>query len=56
MYPNKSAYRVNHEEIKELERQVHELDEKGYVRESLSPCDAQVVLVPNKYDTWTHDV
>ncbi|KAI3453490.1 hypothetical protein Pfo_010153 [Paulownia fortunei] len=36
--PNRPAYRSNPEETKELQRQVHELMEKGYVRESMSPC------------------
>ncbi|KAI3469037.1 hypothetical protein Pfo_025700 [Paulownia fortunei] len=42
--PNRPTYRSNHEEMKELQRQVHELMEKGYVRESMSPC-----AVPVKY-------
>ncbi|XP_052489816.1 uncharacterized protein LOC105763661 [Gossypium raimondii] len=36
--PNRPAYRSNPEETKELEKQVVELMEKGYIRESLSPC------------------
>ncbi|CAO2822571.1 unnamed protein product [Amaranthus hypochondriacus] len=36
--PNKAAYRCNLEESKEIERQVNELIERGFVRESLSPC------------------
>ncbi|XP_062089604.1 uncharacterized protein LOC133796139 [Humulus lupulus] len=36
--PNRPAYRSNPEETKELQRQVGELLEKGYVRESMSPC------------------
>ncbi|KAH9780700.1 hypothetical protein KPL71_008176 [Citrus sinensis] len=36
--PNRPAYRSNLEETKELQRQVEELLEKGYVRESMSPC------------------
>ncbi|XP_056843071.1 uncharacterized protein LOC130495662 [Raphanus sativus] len=36
--PNRAAYRVNPEEAKELERQVQDLMDKGYIRESLSPC------------------
>jgi hypothetical protein len=36
--PNRLAYRSNPEETKELQRQVDELMEKGYIRESMSPC------------------
>ncbi|KAJ0040058.1 hypothetical protein Pint_27551 [Pistacia integerrima] len=42
--PNRPAYRSNPEETKELQRQVGELLEKGYVRESMSPC-----AVPNHH-------
>ena len=35
--PNRAAYRASPEETKELQRQVQELLDKGYVRESLSP-------------------
>ena len=35
--PNRPSYRSNPEETKELQKQVGELMEKGYVRESLSP-------------------
>ena len=44
--PNRPAYRSNPEETKELQRQVSELMEKGYVRESMSPCAVPVLLVP----------
>lgn len=50
--PNRAAYRVNPEEAKELEKQVKELMDKGYVRESLSPCAVPVLLVPKKDGTW----
>eukprot|EP00257_Ricinus_communis_P024652 XP_025012066.1 uncharacterized protein LOC112533816 [Ricinus communis] len=46
--PNRLAYRANLEETKELQRQVEELLNKGYVRESLSPCVVPVILVPKK--------
>ncbi|KAI9154616.1 hypothetical protein LWI28_028873 [Acer negundo] len=49
--PNRPAYRSNPEETKELQRQVNELMERGYVRESISPCAVPVLLVPKKDGT-----
>ena len=46
--PNRAPYRTNPEETKEIQRQVQELLDKGYVRESLSPCAVPVILVPKK--------
>ncbi|XP_057248889.1 uncharacterized protein LOC130590465 [Beta vulgaris subsp. vulgaris] len=50
--PNKAASSCNPEESKELERQVNGLIERGYVRESLSPCVVPALLVPKKDSTW----
>ena len=50
--PNRSAYRSNLEETKELQRQVKELLTKGQVRESMSPCVVPVLLVPKNDGTW----
>lgn len=49
--PNKAAYRCNHE-FKELQRQVQELIDRGYVRESKSPCAVPALLVPKKDGRW----
>jgi hypothetical protein len=46
--PNRAAYRTNPEETKEIQRQVQDLLNRGYVRESLSPCAVPVILVPKK--------
>ena len=50
--PNRQAYRTNHEKNKELQRQVDELMDKGHIRESMSPCDVPLLLVPKKYGSW----
>ncbi|XP_074288847.1 uncharacterized protein LOC141613996 [Silene latifolia] len=50
--PNKGAYRSNPEETKEMQRQIDELMQRGYVRESLSPCAVPVLLVPKKDGSW----
>jgi hypothetical protein len=50
--PNRPAYGLNNpKEVKEIQRQVGELLEKGYVRESLSPCSVPTLLVPKKDET-----
>jgi hypothetical protein len=46
--PNCAPYMTNPEETKEIQRQVQDLLDKGYVRESLSPCAVPVILVPKK--------
>ena len=50
--PNWPSYRTNPEETKEIRRQVQELLDKCYVRESFSPCAVPVILVPNKDGSW----
>src|SRR5215216_6272348 len=49
--PNKSPYRVNPEETKEIQWQVQNLLDNGHERESLSPCPVPVILVPKKDGT-----
>jgi hypothetical protein len=50
--PNRAAYQANSEETKEIHRQVQDLLDRGYVRESLSPCYIPVILVPKKDGSW----
>jgi hypothetical protein len=50
--PNRVAYRTNPKETKELQHQVQELLDRGYVRESLSPCAVPVISVPMKDGAW----
>jgi hypothetical protein len=50
--PNRAPYRTNPEETKEIQRQVQELLDKGYVRESLSPYVVPVLLVPKRDGSW----
>jgi hypothetical protein len=46
--PNRAAYRTNLEETNEIQRQVQELLDNGYVRERLSLCVVPAILVPKK--------
>ncbi|RDY08185.1 hypothetical protein CR513_07602, partial [Mucuna pruriens] len=46
------TYRTNPEETKEIHKQVNDLLQKGFMRESLSPCSTHVILVPKKDRTW----
>jgi hypothetical protein len=50
--PNRAAYGTNPEETKEIQRQVQDLLDRGYIRESLSPYSVPVLLVPKKDGTW----
>ncbi|RDX96203.1 hypothetical protein CR513_21170, partial [Mucuna pruriens] len=50
--PNIPAYRTNPKVTKEIQKQVNELLQKGFVRESLSPYFVPVILVPKKDGTW----
>jgi hypothetical protein len=49
---NRAPFRTNPEETKEIQRQVQELLNKGYVRESLNPCVVPIILVPKKDGSW----
>jgi hypothetical protein len=50
---NKSTYRLILQENEEVKRQVHDLLDKGLVRESLSPCVVPTVLSPKKDRGWS---
>jgi hypothetical protein len=50
--PNCAAYRTNPDETKEIQRQVQDLLDRGYIRESLSPSFVPILLVPKKDGTW----
>ncbi|XP_010687064.1 uncharacterized protein LOC104901213 [Beta vulgaris subsp. vulgaris] len=49
---NKPAYRCDPLASRELQRQIEDLIEKGYVKESRSPCAVPALLVPKKDGTW----
>ena len=49
--PNKPAYRCNPNESKEPKDKVQVLHDRGYIRESLSPCLVSALLVPKKDGT-----
>ena len=50
--PNRPAYQSNPQETKEIQKQVEDLMQKGWVKESLSPRAFLVILVPKKDETW----
>jgi hypothetical protein len=49
---NRALYHTNPDETKEIQCKVQTLLNKGYIRESLSPCSVPVLLVPKKDGSW----
>ena len=49
---NKATYRTNPEETKDIESQVQELLDEGWVQKSLSHCVVPVLLVSMKDGKW----
>jgi hypothetical protein len=45
---SKRLYRMSVEELKELKKQLTELQEAGHIRPSSSPCGTPVLFVQNK--------
>ena len=50
--PNWPSYRTTPQEANEIAKQVQELLDKGWVRESMSPCASPIILVPKKEGKW----
>jgi hypothetical protein len=46
--PNCAPYHTNLEETKEIQQKIQEPLDKGHIRESPSPCDVPIILVPKK--------
>lgn len=50
--PNRPAYCLSPKKFKELQHQVIELLERGYIRESMSPYTVSALLEPRKDGSW----
>ena len=50
--PNKESYRLMPQENQEIKQPVHELLDKGLVKESSIHCVVPTVLIPKKDGGW----
>ncbi|XP_042472267.1 uncharacterized protein LOC122054917 [Zingiber officinale] len=50
--PNRLTYNLSPKDAEELQRQVVELLQLGYIRKSMRPCVVPALLVPNKDGLW----
>ena len=49
---SKTPYIIGPAELKELKQQIKELEEKGFIRPSMSPWGAPVLFVKKKDGSW----